>query len=381
VSVFLLIFVRTAAAEHPAAVRLISAVAWLCIGTPAAAFLLYRLPRTKPLVVRILTPGHAKMILGVCAGFAVSNPMVFPQYRYFFDSIQVYDGYVNRDRMTWPILKNISWYVGHYLDLLSPARATVSRLLDRTDTSFTSHFDLLSPDRFPLVLLAVGSIWIVARRDRTMLPYVVACALAFVSKPINVIASHHHMLLWFPFFFMICAYPIGKLYQALSDRLPIGNVWPAAALASFMLFLVIVLPYGPIEAAAKAREAEVRLHNVTLATEWIKGNVEPKALVALAYRCFNPDAFYAWLRHLQVPMPPEVLDGRDYLIWWGQGSVLRGKTGFACVTRGDLPMIKTRVDLNSPGDGTDPYADRRFSPVQSFGSGKGQVDIFRFDYR
>jgi len=120
---------------------------------------------------------------------------------------------------------------------------------------------------------------------------------------------------------------------------------------------------------------------VTIATQWIKSNVEPKTTVAIAYRCFNPDVFYAWLKSLEVTVPPEALDGREYLIGWAQGSALQGKSGFACVTREDLPMIKTRADPTSPGQGTDPYTDRRFTPVLSFGSGVRQVDLLRFDYR
>ncbi len=313
-----------------------------------------------PWVVRILSPGHIKLIAGVCAGFALSNPMVFPQCKYFFGSIQMYSGFLNRDRMTWPLLENITWYVRLYVDLLSPSRLTVSGLLTRSDTSYRSHFDLLSPDRFPLVLLAAGCVWILARRDRVMLPYLAACVLAFFSKPLNIYASYHHMLPWFPFFFMICAYPVGQICEFLSNRLRGGKVWSVAVMASVMVFLVMALPYGPKEAAAKAQEVEIRLRNVAMATEWIKSNVEPDGVVAIAYRCFNPDVFYAWLKVLDVPVPPEALDGREYLIWWGQGSALRGKAGFACVTQEDLPMIKTRADLTSPGEGTDPYTDPPF---------------------
>jgi hypothetical protein len=232
-----------------------------------------------------------------------------------------------------------------------------------------------------LVLLFVGCVAILVARDRKMLPYLLGAGLFFFSKPLNVVAATHHVILWLPFFFMVCAYPVGKFCQFLSGRLPYGNAWAAIVLACVLLFSVTHLAAGPIVTPAKAMVSEARMRNIELATGWIKTHAEPKTTVAISYYCFNPDIFYAWLTKLQVPLPPETFDGREYLIWWGHSSVLRGKTGYACATKIDVPYIKTRLDLASPGEGTDPYTNLHFTPAASFGSGADEVDLFRFDYR
>jgi hypothetical protein len=351
-SVLLVIYMRVAWAELPAAVRLLTSAAWGSIGLSASAFLLYRLPRTKALVVRILSPDHVKLLLGFGTGFVLSNPTIFMQREHFFRSIEMYSGYLDRDRLAWPFLKNLTWSIGHYLDVVAP-------------------------DRLTLVLLCIGCITILATCDRKMLPYLVGAGLFFFSKPLTVVASPHHVIPWLPFFFMVCAYPAGKLCQLLSDRIPHGNRWAAAGLVCLLFFSCTQLTVGPGVVLAEGMVAEARMRNIERATAWIKTHAEQKATVAITLYCVNPDGFYALMNSLGVPLPPEAFDGRDYVIWWGHGPALDGKTGYACVTRTQI----TKLDLTYAGEGTNPYTDPRFTPAASFGSGADEVDLFRFDYR
>jgi hypothetical protein len=84
---------------------------------------------------------------------------------------------------------------------------------------------------------------------------------------------------------------------------------------------------------------------------------------------------------VRVPVPAGAVDGRDYVIWWGHASALRGRDGYACVTPSDLDSIKDRLDIKEPGEGTNPYSDARFHRLASFGSGANEVDLFHFDYK
>lgn len=147
-----------------------------------------------------------------------------------------------------------------------------------------------------------------------------------------------------------------------------------------LLALCLTMVRGPQLAADGARSTEKRLQNVALASEWIHKNTEPSALVAISYFCFNPDVFYTWLRSLEVPTPAYVSDGRKYLIWWGDHSAIKGRAGYACAAPQDLIAIKHTLDLRNPGEGTDPFADRGFRRVASFGRGPDEMDVFHFDF-
>lgn len=123
-----------------------------------------------------------------------------------------------------------------------------------------------------------------------------------------------------------------------------------------------------------------RLDNILSAGDWIKRNTEAGATVAVSYFCFNPDIFFTWMRALEVPVPASHLDGRDYLIWWGSRSSFR-KAGYALATRDDVDSLKRRTDENAPGEGTDPFTDSGFRPLQTFGTGNSMVTLFRLDYK
>ena len=114
---------------------------------------------------------------------------------------------------------------------------------------------------------------------------------------------------------------------------------------------------------------------------WIKQNTQPKGTVAICYFCLNPDAFYAIVRSLEAPVPLTVFDGREYLMWRGDRSALRGKTGYACATPADVVSMTSNLDVQSFGEGTDPYSDPGFQRVVTFGAGPDEVDRFHFDLR
>ena len=120
--------------------------------------------------------------------------------------------------------------------------------------------------------------------------------------------------------------------------------------------------------------------SIVSATQWIKKNTEPDAPIAITYFCFNSDIFFLWLRTVAVPVPPSVLDGRHYITWWGERSALKGLQGYACVSPHDLDSIKFRLDLASPGEGTDPYTEKQFRILKSFGQAENRIDVFRFSF-
>ena len=321
-----------------------------------AALLLYRARATRALVVRVLSPDAIKLLLGCCAGGVLGNPTALWRYNYFLGSVQMYSRYRDWDRIEWPFLKNAAWYLRHYVQVIAP-------------------------DKITLALFCAGAALILITRDRKVIPFLIGAVLFFFSKPLTLVASPHHVILWLPFVFIVCAYPVAKLVDRIPKHTIPGEASAIAILGAVVLGCVLSLTPGPQLARAGVFATEGRLRNIGRATAWIKQNTQPQGPVAISYFCFNPDTFYTWLRALEVPVPPSVLDGREYLIWWGDRSALRGKTGYACATPSDVISMKTKLDLQYPGEGTDPYSDPGFERVATFGSGPDQVDLFHFDER
>jgi hypothetical protein len=323
----------------------------------SAGWALRRVPRTRPLVDRALRPSVFLLLLGCGIGLLAGAPTALSQYQYLLQSQEFYrSSYLDLDRAAWPLLRNVQWFVWYYLRVIAP-------------------------DNLSLLLLGAGAVTVLIRRNKRLLPFALAAVLFFVSKPINLVAAGHHVIAWLPFYGIIAGYPVARAYDVMSGRVPYGRALKAGVLVSLLGALGLILVPGPRNTARDTQWTEERMHNIALATDWIKQNTEPDAAVAVSYFCFNPDIFFVWLGALDVPVPQYLLDGRRYIIWWGNRSALRGLKGYACATLSDLDAIKIKLDRSSPGEGTDPYADKRFRIVKSFGVGQTAIDVFSFDFR
>ncbi len=306
------------------------------------------LSRTRPALRRLTQPGMLVLLGGSVIGCLAGVPTLLWQYRYYLASITMYTTtYYDRDRVGWPLLKNVAWVVNYYLHLIAPSPVT-------------------------LALLGLGAVLIAARRDRLGLPVLAAGILFFVSKPFTLFAAVHHFLLWLPFYGIIAGYPVALAYDALRRRPHRATAANVALIAVLILLCSIMVP-GPRSARRTTAAAELRMHNIALATNWLHSSTPSNASVAVAYFAFNPDIFYFVTRSMQVPEPASVFDGRQYIVWWGGRSELQGRKGYALATPLDFPAT------NHPGDRLSPYRDSRFRRLETFGTRPNQVDVFAFD--
>jgi hypothetical protein len=348
------------AAEFPHAAALLTKAGIALAVAPLAAVLLYRIKRTRPLLLRVASPEAIKIGMGCLGGFLPANFTIIPQYRYFLTSMEAYSGnYLDWQRTAWPLWTNIRWYIGFYLKVFAP-------------------------DTVVMILLLTSVIWIVISRNRSLLPYLFAFIVFFVSKPLNLIAAPHHTLPWLPCVAILCAFPVAKLYSILVRRAAIHPKWRLVASgAAAVLFAAIALHLtpGPRHAAEAAQSTQVRLQHISEATDWIKHNTPWNSNVAVSYFCFNPDVFYVWLQSMGIPWPVSEFDGRNYIIWWGKRDQLKGLAGYACDNAGALTGLANNLTLADPNQMVDVYHDRAFQRVASFGNDFNAIDLFRFDFR
>jgi hypothetical protein len=348
------------AADFPHAAALLTKAGIALALAPAAAVLLYRIKRTRPVLLRVASPEAIKIGMGCLGGFLLANFTMIPQYRFFLDSMERYSGsYIDWQRTTWPLWTNIRWYIGFYLKIFAP-------------------------DTVMAVLLATSVIWIVVSRNRRLLPYLVAFIVFFVSKPLNLIAAPHHTLPWLPCVAILCAFPVAELYSILVRRAAIHPKWRLVASgAAAILFAAIALHLtnGPRRAAAASQSTQVRLQHISEATDWIKHNTPSNSNVAVGYFCFNPGIFYATLQETGVPWPMSEYDGRNYMVWWGKRDPLKGVAGYVCESAGALTGLADNLTIADRSQVVDVYHDPAFQHVASFGNGLNAIDLFRFDFR
>jgi hypothetical protein len=262
--------------------------------------------------------------------------------------------YKDHFRTPWPYLKNLRWLVDFY---------------------FTNAL----PDRILLYLFLAGVLLILATRSRIMFPYLLSVVIFFFSKPIDLIAAAHHIILWLPCYAMIAAFPLAITCSWLWDR--IGFQRPITVVAILLSpLLALALTNGPKNVRVNIPADEVRLHNVVAAGEWMVQHSKPGESLANAQTCFDPGVFFSWLEALNVPVPESFDDQRRHFPWWVRLSALADRAGLVCVTAPDIAAVQRNVSPDLLSDVADPYHDPRFQPVASFGKDPHRFDVFRFDF-
>jgi hypothetical protein len=324
----------------------------------AVGYLGYASRATRSLIMRLTAPNTVLLLIGAALGLAVGIPTIFAQWKHFVQSFVMYTTtYRDFDREDLSFLANSWWVVKYYVSVIAP-------------------------DRSSLVLFVIGTVSVLAAREKRLVAVLAGALLFFLSKPLNLRAAPHHVILWLPLFAVVSAYPIAKAWDLTSGvRGPARRLCCTLAMIAVAAMLLRGMNPGFTEVGRNVAYNEQRMRNVAVASDWIKHNTKPDSIIAVAYFCFNPGVFYAWLRALQVPVPGYVFDGREYVIWWGNRSALAGKTGYALATRSDVKSLKNRTDEVSPGDGTDPFTDENFTFVKSFGDGSNAVSLFRFSFQ
>lgn len=333
-----------------AAVRLArsAALGTLCIS--AVIWYSYRSLRWNGLATRWASPEISSLAVGVVAGLGSGLFPLATQGMYLASSMQAYStSYIDRARALLPLADNIRQYL-------------------------TFYKEQFAPDAFTATLATVGMLWIAVERRKALLPFLASALLFFVSKPLNLVAASHHVILWLPCWYLCAAFPVARLWQWRKHTGP--------ALACLLMgALAWTAPNGAVLAGKALPAAYDSRRNIEHATEWIESRAKPNDVVAISYFCFNKHVFFEWIRQLDVPIPASRMPDGKVLIWWGHRRRIEGREGFACTTPGDVESIKYKLDLAEPGQGTDPYRDKGFRREATFGHGGAQVDVFRFDLR
>ena len=342
--------------EWPHAVRAIQAAVIGGFTALAIGTALYLVRRTRPMLIRIASPDLLRTLAGIPVGFVLGTPTVIRQYPFFLRSVEFYStGYMDPNRAGWPFWKNAQWYVHFYLANIAP-------------------------DRIALALLVAGGFWIALRRDRRLLPFLVAALLFFVSKPLALMAAPHHVVPWLPFYALVCGYPVAAMVEIGSRRGGSAVAVAAAGCVGIFAALLFGITRGPLGLRNPDTIAtDQRLANIQRASDWIVKETDPRATVAVGFYCFNPGTFFEWLRQAEVPIP-KPLDRRTYIVWWYGPETLQGLTGYVCMANADIDHAAKMEKLN-PGRNVSPLTDRRFELAQSFGEGPNRVNVFRFDFR
>jgi len=318
----------------------------------------YVLPKTRPMVWKIVTPGLILLLTGAGLGVLLGVPTALLRIDAFLQGVDFYESAQYLD----PVAAHLSWF-------------------GKLTSLFRTYLPIIFPDTTAATLFAAGACLLcIVPRWRILAPYLIVAAAFFVSRPLGLVRAPHHVALWIPFYALVSALPFAAFTGLLDTKR-----WPVRSLAVAVLIVALFwlrfeLPDSSRSLRGTMAQHLQRTRNVAAADRWISSHGDKGAIVLVTFYCFDPEIFYDWYRRMGVTVPPLEDAGPRQELWWGNQSALRGRSGLACLSGMDIPVLK-EWELRQRGEGLDPLHDPRFRLVQSFGQGPEHIDVLQFDFR
>ena len=295
------------------------------------------------------------IVLGFAAGFLFSHPEFLWRGEYQLRSIQFYSDWVAPSQQALGYFESW-WNVTRY------------------------YFTTALPERGIQMLFFVGVILTLWRRNPVHGAFLIGAVCCFVAHPLTMKMWPHHIIPWLPFLCFVAACPIGWLAAWGTRRIayPLLPVVVVPAVA-------VILTWALLPRIDKADEywkvSLARTEQITEMSGWLTEHMPPNAYLLLSYYSLNDDGFLKWIESSGVRVPDQVKKHRDVQIWWLDRAAIDGHEGYVCVSGADIAFFHDDFERRSPGSTYNPFDDKRFQLVATFGGGFYQIQVFKFDFR
>ncbi len=328
---------------------------WLFLAMVSLAFFIaLRIPKLRDRVRKILNPAIILIVSGFGVGFVLGTPTFLWRGSHLLRSIQFYGDWIDQKRQKLSLL-------GQLFDV------------------YSSYWKVITPTIGLTWLLIVGAVLIILRRDRTLYPILIGCAMAFISQPILLVIAPYRVDPWLPYLTIVQAYPLAVVYQMLAQLNRQKLLFQLFSLSMMILIGTSVVHNGVQVASNNIEQMLIpRLNAVAQVTNWLEANTDSNAEIFLSYFSFNKAMFYTWIEQQGAKVPKKIRETRHYYPWWSNRSALQNHAGYLVATQADL-VSKNYWDSKQPGEGVDPFTEKAFTRVASFAGGGYQFGIFRFD--
>jgi Dolichyl-phosphate-mannose-protein mannosyltransferase len=344
---------------YPRSTKLVGSL-WLGVGLLAAVVLVAELVgrwRRRGVGQLVDTP-PLLVCLGVPLGFLMGTPTVLWSGRYLLRSIELFV-----ERNAYGVTGR--GFVADFADMVALYWNGVAR----------------TPDE--VALLIAGIVLALVLRTRVLWPLLIGASIGILSQW-GKLQTERHLLAWFPYFYLIMAYP-AAVGAGLLQRLT-GNV--TGKLLSLGAALAIVLPFHGWMPGIAAKESSLthiaRSGLQSQVNEWLLANTDPGAIIFhVCCDTFNDQVIFDWMAQNGLSIPTSVRNGRNDRAWFGdKQSLLNVKSGYCIISRSNFkPQYIDYYSKMSPDRVVDPTTDRHFTLRAAFPSQDyTPLEIYQFSF-
>jgi hypothetical protein len=329
---------------------------WIALGSAfVAVIVLYALRQSRPIARLLVGPRLVIVYAGVVVGVIGGTPTLLWSGRYLLRSLELF---LERNP---------------YGDTGTPFQQLVQMV--------GLYWNGVAPGPLQWALLVSGTLLAIRLRNMLLWPMIVGAVLGIGSQW-GKLQTERHMLAWFPFFYVLMAYPVSIAWSWAMRRAG-ARIASVAAAAMLALFFGV---YGQIPGATASENTLTHLARSGLeprANQWLLANTTPDAKIfRVCCDTFNDQVIFDWMKQNGLSVPESVRSGTDDRVWFGDKQALMSAVQGYCVVSGAFKHYY--IDYYTklyPDRVVDPANDPHFELVAKFESQEyPSLDIYRFDF-
>jgi hypothetical protein len=328
---------------------------WMLLGLMAGAVLAaHKVPRGRRWLWPAVNPFTLMAGIGFMIGFLLSHPEFLWRGDHQLRSIQFYSDWTDAGlSQLGPIAS--WWKVSEY------------------------YFVTAFPERWAQALFITGVLAVLWRRRPVHVALAGGALLCFFAHPLHMKLWPHHVIPWLPLLCFVAAVPIGEAGIWLLQRYRHTRFVSTA-----IVILAAAVLVGACGLRLKGEGAYValsrsRTDQIAAMNSWLSKNVSPDTYLLVSYYALNDDGFREWIQTAGVTVPQFVKKHRNVHIWWLDRSSVDNRTGIVCMSRADVAFFHDDFERRKPGSTYNPFQNRNFVPLATFGGGFYELTVFRFD--
>jgi Dolichyl-phosphate-mannose-protein mannosyltransferase len=352
----ILITTDPADGTYPLATRLVGNL-WIVLGAAVAAILLgWLVPASRRFARCLVEPRMVLVYAGTVVGVLVGTPTLLWSGRFLLRSMELF------------LERNAYGATGQL----------VQEFLHMVGLYWTG----VAPGPIEMTLLVAGVGLAVGLGNRQLWPIIVAATIGIVSQW-GKLQTERHMLAWFPYFYVLMAYPVALASRWAARRAP---ELLATGGAAFLLLAVFLVLYGRVPTVVVSDATLTHLARSGLqgrANDWLLANTAPGTKIFhVCCDTFNDQVIFDWMAQNGVNIPDSVRSGRDDRVWFGDKQTLAmAGDGYCVVTQKFAHYYIDYYAKLEPQKVVDPSTDSHFQLVAVFESDDYvPMEIYRFNF-
>ncbi|MGI0486951.1 glycosyltransferase family 39 protein [Pantanalinema rosaneae CENA516] len=340
---------------------------------------LFLIPQTRSFFKKIIFSSATTVCSGFAIGFLLGVPTILWSGNYFLASIEMF---IERNKLGQVFIHNLFDAIKFFLFGIN--------VWDSKTPEIQSGEIGIIYTYLQGFLLVAGILIILIKRKNLLFPILATATIGILSQ-YGKLQTTRHLVAWLPYFLIIMAVPVAKLYDWcwlwLEKRGYHNNKQFFQAFSLLTLTIIFIMTFKVQVSSINlvAKHFQEKLVLFPQMEQWIAENIAEKDMIF--HTCCEPinqDVILDWMKLNGVKIPSGIKRSKRSKIWFGdKEALIQAQKGYIIISANTFPgQYINYYKKMRPSSMVDPFNDKHFLLRKIIDPGTlSTYQIYYFDFQ